>query len=129
MATISRRKLARHSADRLVSGESTSDVLRELAAYLIQSRRLKEVDLIVRDIEVQLLHSGYVAATVVSARSLEAEAKKMIEQLIKDTYPAVKSIELNEEIDSSLIGGYKLTLPGAQADASVRTTLETMRIN
>jgi len=49
---LSRRKIAALYADELLAGHK--DVVKKLAAYLIESRRERELDLIVRDIEAAL---------------------------------------------------------------------------
>ena len=51
---LSRRRLAVYIADGLVSGTpSKATLIEQLAGYLIESRRTKELGLIVRDIEFQ----------------------------------------------------------------------------
>ena len=46
---ISRRSLTEYVADRLIAGDVV--VIEQLAAYLIETRRTKEVDQNLRDIE------------------------------------------------------------------------------
>ncbi len=48
---LSRRKIAAYAADKLIGGSSKKEVLREVAAYLITTRRTRELELLVRDIE------------------------------------------------------------------------------
>ena len=123
---ISRRKLAEHTAKRLANGDPTNGVMRELAAYLIESRREKEAELIVRDVENALLAKGTAVATVVSARKLADDAKKALREFISSQYSGVKTVELREKVDSSLIGGVRLELPDRQLDASVKSKLEKL---
>ena len=80
MATrLSRRKLAEYSADQLLAGKKEA-VLQELAAYLIEKKRVSELELIVRDIEAALLARGTAIADVVTARKLTAETQAQIEK-------------------------------------------------
>ena len=123
MAKLSRRKLADNAANRLIAGESKKTVLRDVAAYLIDSGRKSEANLIVRDIEAMLLARGTAVGTVTSARSLSASALKDIESLVKEEYPNVGTVVLRTEIDESLISGVKVELPGAQLDTSVKAKL------
>ena len=123
---ISRRKLSQYVAKRIMAGDPVKDVVRELAAYLIETHRLREAELIIRDIETTLLSHGTAVATVTSARALSAEAKKSLEMFIKDQYPAIDEVALKEQIDPSLIAGMKLVLPDRQLDASVKTRLEKL---
>lgn len=128
MARISRRKLASYISSRIANGERVQLVLRELAAFLIESGRKKELELIVRDIETALVEKGAIVATATSARPLATEAKKQLETLIKMEYANVTQVVLRESIDESLIGGVRLELPGKQFDASVKTKLEKLTV-
>ena len=48
---ISRRKLASYVVDRFESGAPLATLLKEVAAYLADSKRTREADLLVRTIE------------------------------------------------------------------------------
>lgn len=129
MATkLSRRKLSDYAAERLVRGDKASDVMRSVAAYLIESGREREAELIVRDIETKLLGHGIALATVVSARQLSDEAKQSIEQMIKDTQEGVTTVYLRESVEPDVIGGVKVILPHAQMDATVKAKLEKLGV-
>lgn len=123
MAKLSRRKLAINAAARLTGGEAKKIVLRELAAYLIDTGRKSEASLIVRDIEAMLMTNGTAIGTVTSARPLSANALKTIESFVKLSDSNISRVLLREQIDESLIGGMKLELPGMQLDASVKAKL------
>ena len=124
MAKLSRRKLAGNAAARLASGEQKKTVLRDLAAYLIDSGRKSEASLIVRDVESMLMDNGMAIGTVTSARPLSGGALKSVETFIKQTDSRIKQVILREQVDESLIGGMKLELPGTQLDASVKAKLD-----
>ena len=124
MAKLSRRKLSMNAAARLASGESKKTVLRDIAAYLIDSGRKSEAVLIVRDVEAMLADNGTAIGTVTSARPLSSDALKSVESFIKQNDSRIKQVVLREQIDESLIGGMKLELPGAQLDASVKAKLD-----
>lgn len=124
MTKLSRRKLSANAAGRLVSGEPNKTVLRDLAAYLIDSGRKAEASLIVRDIEAMLLDKGTAVGTVTSARSLSKSALESIETFVKQSDSNIKQVVLREQIDESLISGMKLELPGMQLDASVKAKLD-----
>lgn len=129
MTKISRRKLAHHAAQRLAGGDAVSDVMRELGAYLIESRRQRELELIVRDIETALLGTGIAIASTTSARALSEAAKRDVIDMIKTNYDGVTQVLLREQIDSSVIGGVKIELPDRQLDATVRTKLEKLTLS
>ena len=129
MATkLSRRKLAGNAAARLSGGESKKTVLQELAAYLLDTNRKKEAELIVRDIEAMLADAGTAIGTVISARPLSSDAMSVIESFVKAQNTAVKTVVLRERIDETLIGGVRLELPGQQLDASVKAKLEQLTV-
>lgn len=124
MAKLSRRKLAGNAAARLASGEPKKTVLRDLAAYLIDSGRKKEATLIVRDVESMLMDNGTAVGTVTSARPLSDDALRTVETFIRQTDSKIKQVVLREQVDEQLIGGMKLELPCMQLDASVKAKLD-----
>lgn len=128
MQTLSRRKLAANMAGRLVGGESQKSILRELAAYLIDSGRKKEASLIVRDVEAMLVDKGTAIGTVTSARPLSEASLGTIESFIRQSNKRIKQVVLRERIDESLIAGVRIELPGSQLDASVKAKLEKLTV-
>lgn len=128
MATISRRKLSEHAAERLASGDAVPAVMKELAAYLLETRRTGEAELIIRDIEAALLSRGTALVTTVSARELTGEAREAISSLVRSEYDGVTQVVLRAQIDPSVIGGVRLELPGQQLDATVRAKLEKLKV-
>lgn len=129
MVKISRRKLSQHVAKRLAAGDNTREVMRELGAYLIESRRQRELELIVRDIEAALLTSGIAIADTTSARALTKTAVQEITAMIKANYSGITQVALREHIDPAVIGGVKIELPDRQLDATVQTKLEKLTLS
>jgi len=122
MATrLSRRKIAVYVATSLTSGRKQADVIRELAAYLIEARRLRELDLIIRDIEEALARNGVVVADVTSAHPLSDTIKKELASLVDG------SVQFRESIDSSMLGGVRMQVPGKQFDGTLRRKLTALR--
>lgn len=113
-----------NAAARLAGGESKKTVLRDLAAYLIDSGRKAEATLIVRDIEAMLADNGTAIGTVTSARPLSSDAIRSVESFIMRNDGGIKQVVLRQHIDESLIAGVKLELPGSQLDASVKAKLD-----
>lgn len=128
MAKLSRRKLAINAAARIASGETNKSVLRDIAAYLIDSRRTSEATLVVRDIEAMLMDTGTAIGTVTSARPLSKTSLTNVEAYVKTHDPRIKRVVLQEQIDEGLIGGIKLELPGSQLDASVKAKLDMITV-
>ena len=121
---ISRRKLADHAASRIIAG--APDAISELAAYLIESRRTNEADLLVRDIEDRLAELGTVVVTAVSAEVLSDTLRRDVETLVLERYPDA-SVRLRERVDPNLIGGIVIRTPREELDASVRTALNRLK--
>lgn len=115
---ISRRKLAVHVADRLERGDAAEAALRELAAYLIDTKRTREADLVARSIEDELAARGTVVAHVSSARPLGNDIKRSIQRLLN-----ASTIHLTEEVDPSLIGGIRIEAPGKRLDATLKRNI------
>ena len=125
---ISRRLLTEYIADRLVAGDAT--VIEQLAAYLIEIRRTKEVDLYVRDIEYALIDRGVVVADVTSAHHLAAETQEAVTRFLGTAY-AAKTVELRQSLDASLIGGINIQTADAEYDTTVKrkiTNLQKMKV-
>jgi F0F1-type ATP synthase delta subunit len=123
---LSRRRMAEHMADRLVAGDDSRSVLLELAAYLKDSRRIKEGVLIVRDIERALLSRGVVVAKVTSARPLKQGSLEDIKQFIASHY-GVKTVYVRELIDASAIGGFKVSTPDKELDRTLSKYVSTIK--
>ena len=80
MRLVSRRKLAKYAAEQILAGNDA--VLEEIAGFLIYEKHEREVELLARDIEVELAERGTVVATVESARALDAATKDEIKKLL-----------------------------------------------
>lgn len=128
MRLVSRRKLAKYAAEQILAGNDA--VLEEIAGLLIYEKHEREVDLLVRDIEAELAENGEIVASVESARALDDNTRRKIEQFLaavasdKNSKPKVS---LRESIDSTLIGGFKLQTPTATLDATVSKKLNDLR--
>jgi F-type H+-transporting ATPase subunit delta len=118
---LSRRKIAVYASEKLLSGTSKKEVLRELAAYLIDTRRTRELELLVRDIEDVLASRGVVVADVVSAHPLTATLKAEVNKMIGG------KVHIREAIDESVLGGIRIDLPGKRFDGTIRHKLNALK--
>ena len=125
---LSRRKIAGYVADGLVSGTSESKLVKELAGFLIDTRRTKEIELVVQDIEYELKKRGIVLGRITSATDLTTATEAAIKELIRVETKAT-SVELSRCIDQAVIGGVKIDLPGEQFDGTIARRLTTLRMN
>ena len=119
---ISRRKLAEYVADSIEDGTDVAATLEQLAGYLIDSRRTRELDLIVRTTEAVLAERGTVIARVTSARALNDAVRKKVESQIH-----ANRVIYEEIIDRSIIGGVRIETPGQLLDATMKRKLLTLR--
>lgn len=123
---LSRRSLAQYVATHLGHGKPQKDIALQLAAYLISTRRTRELAVIVRDVQYYLAEQGHVAGTLTSARELSDRTLKAIESFAKDKTGA-KSVSLDKEIDEALIGGVKLEIPGYELDTTIARQLTILK--
>lgn len=121
---LSRRKLAAHVADQLLAGKK--DVVEELAAYLVETRRTDEYELIVRDIEYALADRGVLVADVAAAHDLSSESKDAITSYLKSVTKA-KAIQLRSTVDQSLLGGVRITSSIGELDGTLKRKIMTLR--
>lgn len=125
---ISRRVLSQHVAERLRNDDRT--VISELAAYLLDTRRTNEGDLIVRDIESALAESGIVIADVVSAHGLSEQLSAVISSYVSMAAGA-DEVHLRTQVDETALGGVRVQVPGAEYDGTLRrqlTKLQAMKV-
>lgn len=121
---ISRRKLADFYADQLLSGKK--DVANQLAAYLIETNRLREVELITRDIEAALATRGVVVADVATAHELTPATRDAIEAYLKHATKA-SSVQMKVSVEPELLGGLRLKVPGSEMDATLQRKIMKLR--
>lgn len=123
MAKLSRRKIAEFWATELEAGR---DVTVTVAAYLVQARRTKEADLLVRETEAALAARGVVVADIISAHKLPAESVKTIREFLTARFAASR-VALREHVDTSVLGGILVGAAGEELDATVRTRLNQLK--
>jgi len=121
-AKLSRRKIAAYFANEAVAGR---DVVKPLAAYLIESKRIREVTLIVRDIETALMERGILVADIASSHELADDTQKAITNYLQDKTKA-KDIHLRQSVDASLLGGVRIETPDGRLDATLRHRLNQL---
>jgi len=126
MAKLSRRAIAMYVAEQLTSGADSKGIILQLAAYLVDTRRTKELPLIIRDIQYYLAETGSVSGVITTATVLSAETKKAIETYIKQQTGA-KTVALDSLIDPTVIGGVKVSIPGRELDATVSRSLAILK--
>lgn len=120
--TRSRKKLAEYVAQRVVDGARLDTLLKEVAAYLVESRQTRNYALVVRAIEDALKDRGIVVASVASARQLTDEQRDSVRAMFGG-----KKVYLNETVDAELIGGLRVDAPGARLDTTIKRKLTALK--
>jgi F0F1-type ATP synthase delta subunit len=121
---LSRRKLAAYLADELVAGKK--DVPARLAAFLVDTKRMRELPLIIRDIEDALASRGIVVADIDSAHELDTATMKLLESFVKEQTSA-KHVHFRTRVDETLLGGVRVNVPGQELDATLRRKLTNLK--
>ena len=122
MATrLTRRKIALHVAEKLLAGVPTATVLKSAAAYLVEARRTREIELLVRDIEDVLAEKGVVVADITTAFPLTDALRSDVRTMLGG------KPQLREMVDPLVLGGIRIDLPGKQYDATIQRKLTALR--
>lgn len=121
-ARLSRRKIAAHIADEILKGH---DVTGRLAAYLVESKRVREAELVVRDVEAALAERGVLLADVAGSRELSAETKQAVANYLKKETGAA-DVTIRQETDPHLLGGVRIDIPGRRLDSTIRHRLNQL---
>lgn len=124
MSGLSRRQLSSYMASELQAGNH--QVVQQVAAYLVASRRTKEADLLVRDVEKALSGYGVVVAHLKSAYPMDESEKLTIEKLLADRFQA-KEVITSEEIDANLLGGVLVQAVDGEFDGSLRRNINRLK--
>ncbi len=119
---LSRRKLALYVTNAVRNGRVPQQALSEVAAYLVDTGRTRETELLARAIEDELADQGIVVAIVTSARPLDETLRTAIKQQIDAT-----TVELKEVVDPAVLGGVRVDMPGQRLDATLARKLTMLR--
>lgn len=93
---------------------------------LADNRRLNVLEAIVEEYHALLREDkGELLADVISAVPLKAAQKKEIQAKLKSSLG--KKVDINVQVDESLLGGLKIRLGSTMLDASVASKLERIR--
>lgn len=120
---VSRRKIAAVIAERIAKNEPIAGLMREAAAYLIETNRIREYELLVRDIEDALATRGIVIADVTAAAKLPSDVSAALKQFA----PQAKKVVVREHIDESVVGGVRVELPGERFDGTLQHKIARLR--
>lgn len=123
MSKIPRHEIAEVITKRMLENVSAQQLANEIAGYLISQHRSAELNSLMRDILQIRADYGIIELTATSAHSLDEKSRRLIEADIREQFPSVKQIIINEEVDDDVLGGIRISLANQQFDASIRTKL------
>ena len=128
MQKLSRRRLAHYTAEQLIDGSDRKQLVKQVAAYLVEHKMDKQLELFMHDVSAILARDhGTVLAEVISARELSAGLQSAIRDFVSKAESA-KTVELVSHIDDSLIGGVIIRTPRGEFDSSIQSQLKQLKI-
>lgn len=111
---------------KLIFAEQISDTMLSFFTLIIKKGREDGLDEISEEFLKQYDEFKNIKkALVISADPISAEAKQKISELISQKFN--KTVELEEKIDESLIGGYILRVDDLQIDSSIKAQLREIK--
>ncbi len=120
---FSRRQLARYAVEQMLAGKQSANIAEHLAAALIASKKIKEAELLLLDIDQELEDHGLIArARVTSARELSDSLRgELISQIKKLT--GVKEVVISNDVDEAVLGGVRIETANHGWDKTTRKML------
>ena len=97
-------------------------MLREIAAYLIETKATRTANLVVAAIEEELQARGVVVIETISAHQLSNELRARIR-----TLAGGHETHFRERINPDVIGGVKITLPDSEFDDTIQRKLIALK--
>ncbi len=123
MQKLSRRQVTGYIASQVIAGADVPSAMQQLAAYLVETRQVKQVEYYIADIEKAVAAAGHTVVDVVSARSLTDELRAAVSTALADG----GNVSIREHIDTTLIGGVIIKTPNGEYDASLRSALQRLK--
>ncbi|MBN1107319.1 MAG: ATP synthase F1 subunit delta [Bacteroidales bacterium] len=110
---------------RSLSGEKVRDLTLSLIDLVVTNGREKFIPAIARDfIRETKTYKGITESVLTTAVEINDNIRSRIIDLIRDIFNT--KVELKEEIDKDIIGGFILKIEDSYIDASVRKKLRTI---
>lgn len=124
-------RVSRQDISRVIAGLSFEGNNKELpymvAAYLLDQRRIEELDSILRDVQKDWVGFGYVDVLAKLARPLPQQVYTDLANSFRDFYPKAQTINVTPVIDESVIGGVILELAEQRMDISIKRRLRRFK--
>lgn len=124
---VPRHVLAQAIAERTLTVRDTKLLAREIAAYLLAERRVRDLEPIIRDVMQYRAQKGMLEAEIVHAHDVNDAVVKDVRQLLRHAYPTAESVHVNTRRDESVVGGLRIDMPNEQLDLSLADKLATFK--
>jgi F0F1-type ATP synthase delta subunit len=102
-------------------------IARRIAAYLVESRSVKDTAIILRTVETMRRKKGIAEAQVTTARPLSADQRSHIERVVRKYVPEATTVTIVEHVVPEVIGGITVHVAGKELSASVREKLNRLK--
>ena len=128
MAKVARHELADVVADlSLKRGSKDKRLAGSIAAYLLEERRVSELESLLRDVQKAWAKKGHADVLARVARPLGKETYDDLARPFRSVYPAVESLNVTAVIDKDVIGGASLELGEQRMDISFARRLSRFK--
>lgn len=124
---VSRRHLAEVIGDKTLSISDGKVLAREIAAYLLDTKQVHDLDSLIRDIMEYRAQHGIVEAVAVSANDLSNETVAELEAILKHEHPKAKKVHVITKQDSSVVGGVRLEMANEELDLTIRDKIDMFK--
>ncbi|MCA9331889.1 F0F1 ATP synthase subunit delta [Candidatus Saccharibacteria bacterium] len=124
---ISRHHLAEVIGERTLNISDTKVLAREIAAYLLDTGQTADVEVLLRDVMEYRAQKGIIEAVATSAHEIDNRILSDIDTILRTEFPDATDIIVISKIDTSVVGGIKVSLANEQLDMTVREKLDTFK--
>jgi len=127
MNKLTRRALSRYAADQLLAGKSANAIAKHLAAVMVESGSMQDIDFLIGDIASELEQRRELAISrITSATPLSSELRDELKKRIKKATGA-KAVLLEATVDGSVIGGIRIETSSRVWDSTIVRRLVDLR--
>ncbi len=123
----SRLKLAKFIADKSLKSGIKKDFVQEIAAYLLQNRRVGDLDSIMRDVSADWADAGHLEVIASSAHTITPAIEKQIKTKVNQLYPKTKQTIITKILDPEILGGVRLNFANQQLDLSFKAKINKFK--
>jgi F0F1-type ATP synthase delta subunit len=109
------------------STESTKELAKSVAAYLLEEHRISDLDSLMRDVQKFWAKLGYVDVIARVARPLPETVYHDLAEPFKVHYPLANKVNVTPVVDPAVIGGATMELAEQRLDISIARRLSRFK--